>query len=148
MLVEGDHMIKRHWFLFGLFIFGTACAFAQNGRTIQVDVTYEGSGTVNAGHKIYVALWDSGDFDSGPPVDVKSLDSKSGSVTFTDVQKVPAYVSSAYDPTGAWDAQSPPPSGSSLGVYSTHPPKPEPIDAAPGQTAKVKLKFDDSSKVP
>jgi hypothetical protein len=141
-------MTNRDRLLVGLFILGTACAFAQNGRTIQVDVTYEGSGTVNAGHKIYVALWDSADFDSGPPVAVKALDSKTGSVTFTDVQKVPAYVSTAYDPTGAWDAESPPPSGSSLGVYSVHPPTPEAIDAVPGQTAKVKLKFDDTNKVP
>src|SRR5215470_14820284 len=111
-------MTKRHWSLVGLFIVGTAYAWAQDGRTIQVDIAYQGSGTVDAGHKIYVALWNSADFDSGPPADVKSIESKAGSVTFTDVQTVPAYVSTAFDPSGSWDAQSPPPSGCSLGVYS------------------------------
>jgi hypothetical protein len=37
-----------------------------------------GSGTVNASHKIYVALWDSADFSSGPPAAVKSLDTNKG----------------------------------------------------------------------
>jgi hypothetical protein len=131
----------------GLLLFG-ACAFSQNGRTIQVDVTYTGSGTVDANHKIYVALWDSAEMNAGPPAAVKSIASKKGTVTFTDVQKAPAYVSTAYDPTGHWDAQSPPPSGSSLGMYSAKIPTPDPIDVAPGKTAKVKVTFDDTNKVP
>ena len=90
---------------------GAMSALAQNGRTIQVDVTYTGAGKVDAGHKIYVALWESADFNAGPPVATKSLDTKKGTVTFTDVQKVPAYVSTAFDPTGGWDAASPPPTG-------------------------------------
>jgi hypothetical protein len=141
-------MSNRFCVVLGLFVFATVGAFAQNGRTIQVDVTYTGSGTVNASHKIYVALWDSADFNSGPPVATKSLDTKTGTVTFTDVGKVPAYVSAAYDPTGAWDAQSPPPSGTSLGMYTTNPPEPAPIDVAPGKTAKVKIDFADAIKVP
>ena len=134
----------------GLFVLFAAGVLAQTnaGRTIQVDVNYTGSGTVNASHKIYVALWDSTDFSSGPPAAVKSLDSKKGTVTFSDVQRVPAYVTTAYDPTGAWDAQSPPPSGSSLGMNSKNPPKPEPVDVAPGTTGKAAITFDDSVKVP
>ena len=139
-------MSKRNT-LFGAVLLVTAFAFAQGGRTIQVDITYTGSGKVDAGHKIYVALWNSTDFDSAPPADVQSLSSKSGTVTFKDVQKVPAYVTIAYDPTGKWDAQSPPPSGSSLGMYGK-PPKAEPITVEPGKTAKIKVAFDDSQKVP
>ena len=78
---------------------------------------------------------------------MESLDSKKGTVTFSNVQKVPAYVSAAYDPTGAWDAQSPPPSGSSLGMYTKNPPDPEPIDVALGKTVKVSVTFDDSARV-
>ena len=84
----------------------------------------------------------------GPPAAVLSLDSKRGAVTFSEVQKVPAYVSCAFDPTGKWDAQSPPPSGSSLGMYSKNPPNPAPIDVAPGKTVKVSVTFNDSVKVP
>ena len=123
-------------------------AFAENGRTIQVDVAYTGAGKVDGSHKIYVVLWDSADMNSGPPVETKALDSKSGTVTFTDVQNVPAYISVAFDPTGSWGADSPPPSGTSLGMYSAHPPKPDPIEVAPGKTVKVKVTFDDTNKVP
>ena len=141
-------MRERLWVIIGALVLATVFAVAQTGRTIQVDITYTGSGTVNASHKIYGALWDSADFSGGPPVAVKSLDSKSGTMTFTDVQKVPAYVSVAYDPTGQWEAQSPPPSGSSLGMYSTNPPTPTAIEVEPGKTAKVNIAFDDSNKGP
>jgi hypothetical protein len=133
--------------LVGAFLLATVFAVAQTGRNIQVDVTYTGSGTVDASHKIWVALWDSPNPD-GIPVAVKPIDSKTGSVTFSDVQKVPAYASVAYDPTGKWEAQSPPPSGSSLGMYSKNPPAPDPISVEPGKTAKVKITFDDANKVP
>ena len=144
-------MRKRLCSTLGLFTLFAVCALAQtsaNKRTIQVDINYTGSGTVNADHKIYVALWDSLDMSSGPPVAVLSVNSKQGAVTFSDVQRVPAYVSTAFDPKGAWDAQSPPPSGASLGMYSKNPPKPEPIDVAPGKTVTVAITFDDSAKVP
>lgn len=112
-----------------------------------MNVVYTGAGQVDASHKIYVALWNSADMTGAPPVDIQSLDSKTGSVTLKNVQ-VPAYVSTAYDPSGKWDAQSPPPSGSSLGMYSSKPPTPDPIDVVPGKTTKIKVTFDDSIKMP
>jgi hypothetical protein len=125
----------------------TALTIAQSSdRRIQVDVTYTGSGTVDAGHKIYVALWNSATMD-GPPVEVQPLASKTGTVTFKNVQTVPAYVTAAYDPSGKWDAQSPPPSGSSLGMYGK-PPNPDPIRAEPGKITKIKLTFADANKTP
>ena len=141
-------MKKLGRLLLPFLVAGTISAFAQNSRTIQVDVIYSGSGTVDASHKIYVALWPSTDFDSGPPAEVKSIESKKGTVTFTDVQTVPAYVSVAYDPTGNWQAQSGPPSGSSLGMYSDHPPTPTPINVAPGKTVRIRITFDDKIRVP
>jgi hypothetical protein len=141
-------MTRRLYPVLAAFFFATVLALAEAGRTIQVDIAYTGSGTVDAGHKVYVALWDTANFDGGPPAEVQSLDSKTGTVTFTNVQKSPAYVSAAYDPTGKWDAQSPPPSGSSVGMYGSKPPTPDPINVEPGKTAKVKLTFNDSNKVP
>jgi hypothetical protein len=123
----------------------------EKGGTIHVQINYMGSGTVDASHKIYVALWDSPDFakpnSNTMPIAVESTDSKDGTVTFTNVQKSPAYVSAAYDPNGKWDAHSAPPTGSSLGMYSDAPPTPEPINVAGGKTAKVKITFDDKIKV-
>jgi hypothetical protein len=119
--------------------------------TIRVTLHYTGSGTVDASHKIFVALWDSPAFLQGSamPVAVESTTSKNGTVTFSDVKVNPAYASSAYDPTGKWDGQSgPPPSGSALGMYSKSPKTPEPISIAAGKTARVTIQFDDSVKVP
>jgi hypothetical protein len=144
-------MSKHLRVLLGLFVLFAASVAAQTSadkRTIQVDVSYTGGGTVDAGHKIYVALWDSSDMSGGPPAEVKSLDSKKGTVTFSSVQTVPAYVTTAYDPTGHWDAQSPPPSGSSLGMYGKNPPNPDAINVAPGKTVKVGITFNDAVKVP
>jgi hypothetical protein len=151
MVEKGGGMKWRLCTTVGLFLLVVAGAGAQTSaerRAIQVEINYTGAGTVDATHKIYVALWESANASGGPPVAVQSLDSKKGTVTFSMVQKVPAFVSAAYDPTGAWNAQSPPPSGSSLGMYSKNPPNPEPIDVAPGQTVKVSITFNDSAKVP
>jgi len=144
-------MSKHLRLTLGLFVLFAASIAAQTSadkRIIQVDVNYTGSGTVDAGHKVYVALWDSSDMSGGPPAEVKSLDSKKGTVTFSSVQRVPAYVSAAYDPTGHWDAQSPPPAGTSLGMYSKNPPNPDAINVAPGKTVKVGITFNDAVKVP
>jgi hypothetical protein len=140
-------MSKRLYALAALLCLATVVAVAQAGRTIQVDVTYTGSGTVDANHKIYVALWNSANMDAGPPAEVQSLNSKTGTVTFKNVSTVPAFVSTAYDPSGKWDAQTPPPSGSSLGMYGT-PPTPDPIRVEVGKVAKVKVTFNDANKVP
>src|SRR6266699_741597 len=107
--------------LSGALLFSAAIAPAQQDLTLQVQLQYKGSGTVDATHKIFVALWDSADFGSAPPADVKSATSKNGVVTFSNVKKVPAYVSAAYDPSGRWDASGPPPTGASLGMYTKTP---------------------------
>jgi hypothetical protein len=124
----------------------------EEGGTIRVQLNYTGSGTVDANHKIFVALWDSADFAKPnarvKPVDVKSTDSKDGVVTFTNVRKSPAYVSAAFDATGKWDGHSgPPPAGASVGMYSSAPPTPEAIDVAPGKSEPVTIAFDDSHKM-
>ncbi len=154
-------MRKSIYVLCGFFLLSLSAAVSRQanspekkmGPTIQVQLNYSGSGTVDEKHKIFVALWDSPSFmepDSHTmPVAIQSTTSKTGTVTFSDVQKVPAYVSTAYDPSGNWDSQSgPPPSGSSLGMYSKTPGKPEPINGAQGEKVKVELSFDDSVKMP
>jgi len=141
--------MKRVSELFGVLLVGALIAPAQQGLTLQVQLHYTGSGAVDATHKIFVALWDSSDFNSGPPAEVKSATSKNGMVTFSGLKKVPVYVSAAYDPSGHWDgASGPPPTGASLGVYGKTPPKPDPITITPGKVTKVALSFDDSAKVP
>ena len=132
----------------GVLVTCALVASAQQGGTLEVQVHYKGSGTVDSTHKVFVALWESDDFNGGPPSDVQSVSSKDGIARFSDVRKTPVFVSAAYDPSGKWDASSPPPSGSSIGMYSKEPPKPEPIPIKAGEVAKVTLTFDDSAKVP
>jgi hypothetical protein len=123
---------------------------AHKGTTLQVNVKYTGSGTVDSSHKIYVALWDSPDFvkssSGSEPFAVAPLASKSGTVKFHDVAKNPVYVSAAYDPTGKWGAQEAPPAGASLGLYATTPGVPAPVQLEPGKATKVSVKLDDSFK--
>ncbi len=128
---------------------------SKTGGTLQVRVEYTGSGAVDESHKIYVVLWDSPAFvDESShgqvmPIELKPVNSKVGTAVFNNIAKTPAYISVAYDPNGQWDgASGPPPSGSSLGLYSKSPGKPEPIDVEPGKKAKVEVSFDDSIKMP
>lgn len=122
------------------------------GATLEVKVNYTGTGTVDGKHKIYVVLWDTPEFINGGgtmPVQVVPVVAKDGTAVFTGVAKSPAYISVAFDPTGQWDAQSgPPPTGSSLGLYSKTAGKPEPINAESGKKTGIEVTFDDSMKMP
>ena len=141
-------MMRRLLMTTGALLCCIAIALAQEGGSLEVQIHYKGSGTVDSSHKIFVALWESDDFNGGPPSEVKTLSSKDGSVTFSNIKATPVFASTAFDPSGSWDATSPPPSGASVGMHSKEPPKPEPIPIAPGKVAKVTITFDDTTKVP
>jgi hypothetical protein len=120
-------------------------------RTLKVKVHYAGAGTVDDKHKIQVFLFDSPDFTSGQamPTGMQMIASKDGAVTFSDIAGSPVYAAAIYDPTGGYDgASGPPPSGSSAGVYTKEPPKPEPIAIDAGKTVEIDLPFDDTIKMP
>ena len=124
---------------------------ATGGATLQVHLDYTGSGTVDENHVILVALWDSPDFvkpgaNMKPPFAEKRLTSKSGNVKFEHVMQNPVYVSSAYDPAGNGKGDSEPPDGSSLGLFSTQPGEPAPVNLKSGKTTKISIKLDDSFK--
>jgi len=124
---------------------------ATGDSTLQVHLDYTGSGTVDKDHVINVVVWDSPDFvkpgtEMKPPIAEKQLSSKSGTVKFEHLSQNPVYVSCAYDPAGNWKGGSPPPDGSSLGLYSTQPGTPAPVNLEPGKTKKISFKLDDSFK--
>jgi hypothetical protein len=120
-------------------------------RTLNVKLHYTGSGAVDDKHHIIVFLFDSPDFIKGGsmPISGKDTTSKDGTVTFTDLGTSPVYASAVYDPNGEYDGQSgPPPSGSSLGLYSKDPGQPAAVNIEPGKTADIELSFDDTAKMP
>jgi hypothetical protein len=128
-------------------------ATAANRATLQVHVTYSGAGTVDEAHKLYVSVWDTPDFikvGGSPitPIGLKFVTAKSGVAEFSDLEKSPVYVGMVFDPSGKWDAQSDPPSGTSLGLYSTEPGVPAPIALEPGKRTKISATLDDSYKKP
>ncbi len=116
---------------------------------LKVKLAYQGAGTVDQEHKIFVFLFDSSDFQNSIPFAVKSASAKDETVTFSDVTQATTYVTTAYDPEGKYDGESgPPPTGSSLGMYSKTPGQAEPVKAEPGKTVTIELAFDDSFKMP
>jgi hypothetical protein len=148
-------MKKSFYLAAGLLVLASGFQFGKaqdkTSRTLKVKVHYTGSGSVDDKHKIQVFLFDSPDFaqGNGMPVGMQMTASKDGSVTFSDIAKSPAYVAAVYDPTGGYDGQSgPPPSGSSLGMYTKAPPAPGPIAIDEGKTVEVEVSFDDTAKMP
>ena len=145
-------MDRRNFLFSGAVFVSALTARAQDkSANLEVQVSYTGSGPVDESHKVYVVLWDNPNFVSEeagtPPIGLKGVSSKSASVQFDDIQTNPVYVSMVYDPSGKWDAASPPPSGSSLGFYAKEPGKPAPIKLEAGNTTKIAATFDDSFKM-
>lgn len=120
-------------------------------RTLTVTLGYKGAGAVDDKHKIFVFVFDSPDFvqGGGMPIAAGAATAKDGTIPFTDLSTSPVYLVAAYDPSGSYDGESgPPPSGSSMGLYSKTPGKPEPIEIEAGKAATITLQFDDTTKMP
>ena len=121
------------------------------GRTLKVKLSYTGSGTVDEKHLIQVFVFDTPNFTSGQevPIMIQSSSTKEATLTFSDVDKSPLYLTAAYDPRGGYnEVLGPPPSGSSLGLHANGEGVPEPIKIEPGSTVEIALAFDDSNKMP
>lgn len=128
-----------------------AGAQTKADRTLKIKLNYTGSGKVDAGHKIFVFLFDSPDFMQGGvmPIASESATAKDQTVTLSGLSADVVYVAAAFDPNRTYDgASGPPPTGSSMGLYSKEPGKPAPIKLEPGKTAEVELSFNDTVKMP
>ena|SRR5438270_6369102 len=122
----------------------------SEGSELVVEVTYAGSGTVDASHKVYVVLWDSPELPREgshvSPLQIKSVSVKSSAVRFKGIKSNSVYVSAVYDPTGQWDAKSAPPSGAALGLYGKKRHTPDPIQVSAQKTTTISLTFPNPSK--
>lgn len=122
---------------------------SSNARTLKMNVHYTGAGTVDEKHKVYVFVFNSTEFmqGNGQPVAANTITSKQETVTFSDLTDSPVYVAVVYDPNGAYDGQSQPPSGASTAIYSKTPGTPEPIVIDSGKTVEASIAFDDTHKM-
>jgi hypothetical protein len=124
---------------------------APTPKTLKIKLNYTGAGTVDEKHQIIVFLFDTPDFAQGGvmPIGSQLTAAKDGTVTFPDLTVSPVYAAACYDPTGGYDGVSgPPPTGSSMGIYSKEPGAPGPIALEEGKPTEVVLTFDDSFKLP
>jgi hypothetical protein len=124
---------------------------APAGRTLKVKLNYTGAGTVDEKHKIFVFLFDTPDFikgDSAMPIAFGSGAAKDATVTVSDIAKSPVYLIAVYDPTGAYEGMSKPPSGASMAMYGKTPGEPGAIAIEAGKTTQIDVPFDDTIKMP
>jgi hypothetical protein len=118
--------------------------------TLKVKLSYTGAGAVDEKHKVFLFLFDTPDFVQGNamPVGSESATTKNATVTFAGIAKSPVYLVAIYDPAGAYEGMSPPPSGSSIKVYGKTPGQPDAIAVDAGKTTQIDVTFDDSAKMP
>jgi hypothetical protein len=142
--------MNRRIFLFSGLLFGPTLLAQNDTAKLEVELSYTGAGTVDDSHKIYVLVWDTPDFAKGevPPITMQTVAKKSATAHIENLQKGTVYVTMVFDSTGTWDAASPPPSGSPVGMYSTEPGKPAPVTLDSGKAMKISATFDDSFKMP
>jgi hypothetical protein len=130
---------------------GQAQEKAPAARTLKVKLKYTGSGTVDEKHRIFVFLFDTPDFIKGEnamPIAFGSGAAKDATVTVSDIATSPVYLIAIYDPTGAYEGMSKPPSGASLAIYGKTPGEPGPIAIEAGKTTEIDVPFDDTIKMP
>jgi hypothetical protein len=118
-------------------------------QSLKVTIRYTGAGQVDAGHKVFVYLFDSPEFMTNPgtvmPVAANTLERNGDVLTFPGVGAAQVWIAVIYDQTGGFAGDGPPPSGSPAGIYMENG---QPAPIATGPTASVTVAFDDSFRVP
>jgi hypothetical protein len=128
----------------------TAVAASGGARvtaaTVKVTVTYQGKGTVDATHRVWVWLFAYPDIGPGSmPIAEVALDKNGGLATFDGIDAERVWIAAAFDESGSMGGNAPPPSGSPVGLYLGTDGAPKSV--VPGESA-VLLTFDDSFRMP
>ena len=114
--------------------------------TVKVTVTYNGKGTVDATHQLWVYLFDTPNIGPGAmPIDQKTLDKNGIDAVFENVPGDKVYLAAAFDESGAMRGDGPPPAGSPIGILMGS--DGAPIAITPGGKNAV-LNFDDTVRMP
>ena len=124
--------------------------WAAQGRSLNVTVTYQGSGEVSASNAIFLSAWDSPDFEAGAlPIANQVVQESGATVSLENLSSATVYLTALYDAQGGWTGVTAVPSGTPAGVYSTSEfGAPSAIAVGDGQTVDVEFTFDDTFRMP
>lgn len=130
-----------------LFAALAATTVVAQTHTLNLKLNYEGSGAVNADHRLWVFVFDTPNFNQpgAMPIGVANTDSNGGVVTISGLTAPEVYVAAMYDEKGDYLAMGPPSTGTPVGVLADAD-GPTPI-ALDGDT-EAEITFDDSVRMP
>ena len=112
---------------------------------VAVTVKYNGKGTVDATHKIWVWLFTSPDIGPGAvPVAESSIETNGGTASFVNIGADKVWIAIAVDEGGGLAGAAPPPAGAPVTLYTDGK---GPAAVTPGPGAKVTVTFDDSQRM-
>jgi hypothetical protein len=121
-------------------------AIAASAGAVKVSITYQGKGTVDAQHRIWVWLFDTPDIGPGSmPIAEVSVAANGGTASFDGIDAKQVWIAVAFDESGTMSGNAPPPSGSPIGVLVSADGTPRSV--VPGEDAAV-MTFDDSQRMP
>ena len=133
----------------GLALLAGGAAWAGQGGTLEVTVNYAGSGEVDEGHAIYLAIYPSADIQADNIIGAQIVTSNGETVSFENVGAPTVYLSGFYDEQGGWTGTTAVPSGSPAGAYvadGSFAPSAISVDA--GETVRVEFTFNDAFRLP
>jgi len=113
---------------------------------VKVTVNYTGSGTIDGAHRVWVWLFDTPDIGPGSMPIAEMSVTKNGEIASFEVGHERVWIAVAYDEKGVMTGNSPPASGSPIGIYSSSTGAPAAVTA--GAKGAITITFDDSQRMP
>lgn len=113
---------------------------------VAVTIDYQGSGTIDSTHRVWVWLFDTPEIGPGSmPIAQMSI-TKNGEAAKFEVGGERVWIAVAFDEKGVMSGGGPPASGSPIGIYASALGAPEAV--MPGPKGAVTVTFDDSQRMP
>ena len=113
---------------------------------VKVTVNYQGKGTVDGAHRVWVWVFDTPDIGPGSMPIAEMSVGKNGEAAVFEVSHERVWVAVAFDEQGVMTGNSPPAPGSPIGIYASASGAPEAV--SPGDKGAITLVFDDSQRMP
>lgn len=131
-----------------------APADKPQAKVLKVTVSYQGKGTVDNDHGVFLFLFDSPDFVQNPgsvmPIAFQATHANGETVSFRVATAENVFLAAIFDENGGYTpASGPPPSGIPVAVYKPgDPAMPTPIKLDLAKEVEIQFTFDDSLRMP